>query len=136
MSYSPTITTRPTTHTRPARLFPPVPGAHNVNLTGVFPSGPLLDAVQHQDVHSYYYGTIDTSASNDLPLLIDFIERALEEYDHVIFDSGPLLMVSDSIAPAVSIYHREVRGGAAPAWRNHWKGPRLGSGMLRASVQP
>ena len=33
-------------------------------------------------------------------LLIDFIERALEEYDHVIFDSGPLLMVSDSIALA------------------------------------
>ncbi|HEX4796514.1 MAG TPA: polysaccharide biosynthesis tyrosine autokinase [Humisphaera sp.] len=33
-------------------------------------------------------------------LLVDFIERALEEYDHVIFDSGPLLMVSDSIALA------------------------------------
>jgi polysaccharide biosynthesis transport protein len=33
-------------------------------------------------------------------LLIDFIERALQEYDHVIFDSGPLLMVSDSIALA------------------------------------
>ncbi len=33
-------------------------------------------------------------------LLIDFIERALEEYDHVIFDSGPLLMVSDTIALA------------------------------------
>ncbi|HEX5244456.1 MAG TPA: polysaccharide biosynthesis tyrosine autokinase, partial [Tepidisphaeraceae bacterium] len=33
-------------------------------------------------------------------LLIDFIERALEEYDHLIFDSGPLLMVSDAIALA------------------------------------
>jgi capsular exopolysaccharide synthesis family protein len=33
-------------------------------------------------------------------LLIDFIERALEEYDHVIFDSGPLLMVSESMAMA------------------------------------
>ncbi len=33
-------------------------------------------------------------------LLIDFIERALEEYDHVIFDSGPLLVVSESVAMA------------------------------------
>jgi capsular exopolysaccharide synthesis family protein len=33
-------------------------------------------------------------------LLLDFIERALEEYDHVIFDSGPMLFVSESIALA------------------------------------
>jgi capsular exopolysaccharide synthesis family protein len=33
-------------------------------------------------------------------LLIDFIERALEEYDHVIFDSGPLLLVSETAALA------------------------------------
>jgi succinoglycan biosynthesis transport protein ExoP len=33
-------------------------------------------------------------------LLIDFIERALEEYDHVVFDSGPLLLASESIAMA------------------------------------
>jgi capsular exopolysaccharide synthesis family protein len=33
-------------------------------------------------------------------LLTDFIERALEEYDHVIFDSGPLLFVSESMALA------------------------------------
>lgn len=33
-------------------------------------------------------------------LLIDFIERALEEYDHVIFDSGPLLFVSETVALA------------------------------------
>jgi capsular exopolysaccharide synthesis family protein len=33
-------------------------------------------------------------------LLIDFIERALEEYDHVIFDSGPLLLVSETSALA------------------------------------
>jgi polysaccharide biosynthesis transport protein len=33
-------------------------------------------------------------------LLIDFIERALEEYDHVIFDSGPLLVVSETVALA------------------------------------
>ena len=33
-------------------------------------------------------------------LLIDFIEKALEEYDHVIFDSGPLLFVSETVALA------------------------------------
>ncbi|MGB7159458.1 MAG: polysaccharide biosynthesis tyrosine autokinase [Tepidisphaeraceae bacterium] len=33
-------------------------------------------------------------------LLIDFIERALEEYDHVIFDSGPMLVVSETVALA------------------------------------
>ncbi|HYO10090.1 MAG TPA: polysaccharide biosynthesis tyrosine autokinase [Tepidisphaeraceae bacterium] len=33
-------------------------------------------------------------------LLIDVIERALEEYDHVIFDSGPFLFVSESVALA------------------------------------
>lgn len=33
-------------------------------------------------------------------LLIDFIERALEDYDHVIFDSGPLLVVSETMALA------------------------------------
>jgi capsular exopolysaccharide synthesis family protein len=33
-------------------------------------------------------------------LLIDFIERALEEYDHVIFDSGPILVVADTVALA------------------------------------
>jgi capsular exopolysaccharide synthesis family protein len=33
-------------------------------------------------------------------LFIDFIERALEEYDHVIFDSGPLLFTSDTVAMA------------------------------------
>jgi polysaccharide biosynthesis transport protein len=33
-------------------------------------------------------------------LLTDFIERALEEFDHVIFDSGPLLFVSETVALA------------------------------------
>jgi succinoglycan biosynthesis transport protein ExoP len=33
-------------------------------------------------------------------LMLDFIERALEEYDHVIFDSGPMLFVSESVALA------------------------------------
>jgi capsular exopolysaccharide synthesis family protein len=36
-------------------------------------------------------------------LLIDFIERALEEYDHVIFDSGPMLVVSETVALAPRI---------------------------------
>jgi capsular exopolysaccharide synthesis family protein len=34
------------------------------------------------------------------PLFIEFIERALEEYDHVIFDAGPLLVVSEAVALA------------------------------------
>jgi polysaccharide biosynthesis transport protein len=33
-------------------------------------------------------------------LLIEFIERALEEYDHVVFDSGPILVVSETVALA------------------------------------
>jgi capsular exopolysaccharide synthesis family protein len=33
-------------------------------------------------------------------LLIDFIERALKDYDHVIFDSGPILLSSDTTAMA------------------------------------
>ena len=51
-------------------------------------------------------------------LLIDFIERALEEYDHVIFDSGPFLVVSDAVAMAPRVdgvvtvvrAHAESRG--------------------------
>jgi capsular exopolysaccharide synthesis family protein len=33
-------------------------------------------------------------------LLVDFIERALEEFDHVIFDSGPLMVVAEAQAMA------------------------------------
>jgi capsular exopolysaccharide synthesis family protein len=33
-------------------------------------------------------------------LLSDFIDRALEEYDHVIFDAGPILLVSETVALA------------------------------------
>ena len=33
-------------------------------------------------------------------LLIDFVERALEEYDHIIFDTGPMLVVSETVALA------------------------------------
>ncbi|HEX2971457.1 MAG TPA: polysaccharide biosynthesis tyrosine autokinase, partial [Tepidisphaeraceae bacterium] len=51
-------------------------------------------------------------------LLSDFIERALEEHDHVIFDSAPLLVVSESVAMASRVdgvvtvvrAHTESRG--------------------------
>jgi capsular exopolysaccharide synthesis family protein len=33
-------------------------------------------------------------------MLLDFIERTLEEYDHVIFDTGPMLLVSETAALA------------------------------------
>jgi capsular exopolysaccharide synthesis family protein len=33
-------------------------------------------------------------------LLIDFIERALEEFDHVIFDGGPIMVVAEAQAMA------------------------------------
>ncbi|MCY2953994.1 MAG: polysaccharide biosynthesis tyrosine autokinase [Planctomycetota bacterium] len=51
-------------------------------------------------------------------LLADFIERALEEFDHVIFDTGPFLVVSESVAMAPRVdgvvtvvrAHEESRG--------------------------
>jgi polysaccharide biosynthesis transport protein len=51
-------------------------------------------------------------------LLVDFIERALEEQDHVIFDSGPFLVVSEPAAMAPRVdgvitvvrAHAESRG--------------------------
>jgi len=63
------------------------------------------DVVSETEVPNLSLITSGTKPSNptellESQLLIDFIERALEEYDHVIFDSGPLLMVSDSIALA------------------------------------
>jgi succinoglycan biosynthesis transport protein ExoP len=33
-------------------------------------------------------------------ILLDFIERSLEEYDHIIFDTGPMLLVSETAALA------------------------------------
>jgi capsular exopolysaccharide synthesis family protein len=63
------------------------------------------DVVSDTEVPNLALITTGTRPSNptellESQLLIDFIERALEEYDHVIFDSGPLLMVSDTIALA------------------------------------
>lgn len=63
------------------------------------------DAVQETEVPNLSVIIAGARPSNptellESQLLVDFIERALEEYDHVIFDSGPLLMVSESIALA------------------------------------
>ena len=33
-------------------------------------------------------------------MLIDFIDHVLDDYDHIVFDSGPLLFVSESVALA------------------------------------
>jgi len=61
--------------------------------------------VQETQVPNLYVlpcGPMPTNATELLEsqLLIDFIERALEEFDHVIFDSGPLLVVSETVALA------------------------------------
>lgn len=47
-------------------------------------------------------------------LLIDFIERALEEYDHVVFDGGAILISSETLAlaPRVDGVITVVRAGA------------------------
>jgi capsular exopolysaccharide synthesis family protein len=62
-------------------------------------------AVQETQVPNLYVlpsGLKPTNATELLEsqLLADFIERALEEFDHVIFDSGPLLFVSETVALA------------------------------------
>jgi polysaccharide biosynthesis transport protein len=63
------------------------------------------ESVQETAVPNLYVlpsGLKPTNATELLEsqLLIDFIERALEEFDHVIFDSGPLLFVSETVALA------------------------------------
>jgi capsular exopolysaccharide synthesis family protein len=62
-------------------------------------------AVQQTQVPNLYVlpsGLKPTNATELLEsqLLTDFIERVLEEFDHVIFDSGPLLFVSETVALA------------------------------------
>jgi polysaccharide biosynthesis transport protein len=42
----------------------------------------------------------NTTEMLESQLLTDFIERALQEYDHVIFDSGPILFSSEAVAMA------------------------------------
>ena len=63
------------------------------------------DAIRETEVPNLSVLTCGAKSSNptellESQLLIDFIERALEEYDHVIFDSGPLLLVSETSALA------------------------------------
>jgi capsular exopolysaccharide synthesis family protein len=65
----------------------------------------LPDAVRTTDVPNLSVLVAGSRPVNPTELLesqffIDFIERVLEEYDHVIFDSGPMLMVSESVAMA------------------------------------
>jgi hypothetical protein len=48
-----------------------VSGAHNIDLSGVFPSGILHPIQPHEDVHTFYHGTIDTSATDDSSAPID-----------------------------------------------------------------
>ena len=62
-------------------------------------------AIQETQVPNLYVlpsGLKPTNATELLEsqLLVDFIERALEEFDHVIFDTGPLLLVSETVALA------------------------------------
>ncbi len=61
--------------------------------------------VQETNVPNLFVLTTGVKPTNvtellESQLLIDFIERALEEFDHVIFDSGPLLFVSETVALA------------------------------------
>jgi capsular exopolysaccharide synthesis family protein len=62
-------------------------------------------AVQETQVPNLFVlpsGAKPTNATElvESQLLVDFIERALEEFDHVIFDSGPLLFVSETVGLA------------------------------------
>ncbi len=79
-------------------------------------------------VHSTHIPNLSVMTSGPKPmngtelfesqLLIDFIERALEEYDHIVFDSGPFLLASEAIALAPRVdgvvtvvrAHSESRG--------------------------
>jgi receptor protein-tyrosine kinase len=89
------------------------PDLHNIfNLSNEVGFGDVLgsvnlfeQAVRETEVPNLSVIVNGTRPSNPTELLesqlfIDFIERALEEFDHVIFDSGPLLIVSESIAMA------------------------------------
>jgi succinoglycan biosynthesis transport protein ExoP len=89
------------------------PDLHNIfNLSNELGFGDVLgsinlfeQAVRETEVPNLSVIANGTRPSNPTELLesqlfIDFIERALEEFDHVIFDSGPLLIVSETIAMA------------------------------------
>lgn len=87
----------------------------------------VLGALENFDsaVHHTPVPNLDVLATGPRPanptellesqLLTDFIDRALEEYDHVIFDSGPLLLVSETpaLAPRVDGVITVVRARAS-----------------------
>jgi polysaccharide biosynthesis transport protein len=65
----------------------------------------LESAVQKTTIPNLEVLTTGPKAANPTELLesqlfSDFIDRSLEEYDHVIFDTGPLLVVSEAVALA------------------------------------
>lgn len=65
----------------------------------------LASLVRETDIPNLYLLPAGPKPANptellESQLLIDFIEHCLDEYDHVIFDSGPLLFVSDTVAMA------------------------------------
>jgi polysaccharide biosynthesis transport protein len=89
------------------------PDIHNIfSLSNELGFGDVLgsvnlfeQAVRETEVPNLSVIVNGTRPSNPTELLesqlfVDFIERALEEFDHVIFDSGPLLIVSETIAMA------------------------------------
>lgn len=85
------------------RLF----GVQNdVGFAGVLDSVANLEsAVQKTNIPNLELLPTGPKAANPTELLesqlfSDFIDRALEEYDHVIFDTGPLLVVSEAVALA------------------------------------
>jgi len=80
--------------------------ANDVGFSDVLNKVDLLpSAVQPTQVPNLFVlpsGTKPTNATElmESQLLADFIERAVEEYDHIIFDSGPLLLSSETAALA------------------------------------
>ena len=100
-------------HPAGRRQLPPAGAAHassasatsRVQRRAERTSSSSTDAVRETEVPNLSVLPTGPKPANPTELLesqflIDFIERALEEYDHVIFDSGPLLMVSETVALA------------------------------------
>jgi capsular exopolysaccharide synthesis family protein len=79
---------------------------NEVGFTTVLDSVSSLESSVHKTgVLNLEVLTTGSRATNPTELLesqlfSDFIDRALEEYDHVIFDTGPLLVVSEAVALA------------------------------------
>lgn len=80
--------------------------ANQAGFSGVLDSvGKLEASIQKTPIPNLELLTSGPRPSNptemiESQLFTDFIDRALEEYDHVIFDAGPLLVVSEAVALA------------------------------------